>query len=171
MYVNIWISIQKTWLLYSLFFFFRLLDDNKGCCKAATTVPLVSCTYARITSVSVSCRLQMIPFNINDIFSPSFSLFFFFSSYANTVTFAISLWLLFHSAHPASTHVSQLPVAHFHLSFPRNHRHYHMPSHHVSRKTYPPAPPHPHPPWINLSAAGSQRSSPSASYRRSEATS
>lgn len=45
-------------------------------------------------------------------------------------------WLLFCSAHPANMCPSQLPLACFHLSLHHYHRHYHMPSHHVSRKTY-----------------------------------
>lgn len=69
---------------------------------------------------------------------------------------------LFHSAHSASTCTIRLPVAHFNLSLSHYHRNYHMPSHHVSRKTYPSPSRH---------ELICQRSPPSASYRRSEATS
>lgn len=48
---------------------------------------------------------------------------------------------------------SQLPVAHFHHLLPHYRRHYHMPSHHVSRKTYPPQKnPHPASPCLTPTA-------------------
>lgn len=48
---------------------------------------------------------------------------------------------------------SQLPVAHFHHLLHHYRRHYHMPSHHVSRKTYPPQKnPHPASPCLTPTA-------------------
>lgn len=96
-------------------------------------------------------------FCLNTVFSLFYRYLHFFLTIMTTVN--LVFWLLVCFCFCSTQLIQQAhmwAVAHFHLSLPRYHIHYHMP---IAATLAGTQLPHPPPQWINLSRAGSQRSS------------